>query len=443
MIRYTHTPISSHPLGGRKAMFVWGIGVLIYVIAVVHRSSLGIAGIDAADRFDIGASALSSFSVLQVLVYAGMQIPVGLLVDRLGTKRVLSLGIVLFTTGQLGFAFSHSYALALCSRAVLGCGDAMTFISVLRLGALWFPVRRAPLLTQCAGFFGNAGNLVSTIVLARLLHSAGWTPTFVGTALGGALGLVLVLIFMKDQPSEQPRVPLRLPLRGQLAAAWREPGTRLGLWVHFSTGFSTMMFMLLWGLPYLVQAQGLSRGTAGILLTVIVISNMILGMVFGQVIARHRGARMPIVLGVIALTALMWTVLVCWPWGHAPLWLLTLHTLVLGAGGPASMIGFDFARPANPPERLGTASGIVNIGGFTATVIALLAVGVLLDVAGTGTGSTSYAGQGYRVAFCSIFVLQAVGITHILRLRRRVADLEDQRLIASRVETVHMSAAPR
>lgn len=112
------------------------------------------AGLDAVDRFHVGASALSTFSILQLLVYAGMQIPVGLLVDRLGTKKVLTIGVLLFTAGQLGFAFSSSYGMALASRALLGCGDAMTFISVLRLGTRWFPARRGPLVAQLAGLVG-------------------------------------------------------------------------------------------------------------------------------------------------------------------------------------------------------------------------------------------------------------------------------------------------
>src|SRR4051794_39429090 len=103
-------------LGGRGAWFAWGIGVTVYVLAVVHRTSLGVAGLDAAVRFGIGASALSTFSILQVLVYAGMQIPVGLLVDRFGPRRVLSGGLVLLTLGQLGFAFSTAFAPALVSR---------------------------------------------------------------------------------------------------------------------------------------------------------------------------------------------------------------------------------------------------------------------------------------------------------------------------------------
>jgi MFS family permease len=433
--------ISTDPPGGRQAALMWGIGVLVYVVAVVHRSSLGIAGIDAAHRFRVGASALSSFSILQVLVYAGMQVPVGLLVDRFGTKRMLSLGVVLLTCGQVGFALSHAYAPALASRGVLGCGDAMTFVSVLRLGAHWFPARRGPLIGQCAAMFGMAGNLVSTILLTRLLHSAGWTPTFLGTAAGGALALGFVVLFLRERPG--PARPVheqaaRPPLRHQITGAWREPGTRLGLWTHFTTQFSAMAFLLLWGMPFLVQAQGLTRETAGLLLTTVVVSNMVLGVLVGQIIARHHGARMPIALGVIGATAVAWAAVLAWPAAHAPLWLLAAHAAVLGACGPASMIGFDFARPANPPERLGTASGIVNMGGFIATMITLLAVGVLLDA--VDGGGSPYSAHAYHVAFCSVFVLQAIGVSQILRLRRRAARRERERVVASRVETVHVPA---
>ncbi|MEU8569206.1 MFS transporter [Streptomyces pathocidini] len=424
------------PPGGRRAAAIWGIGVAVYFVAITYRTSLGVAGLDAVDRFSINASALSTFSILQLLVYAGMQIPVGLLVDRLGTKKVLALGAVLFTAGQLGFALSHSYGAALASRALLGCGDAMTFISVLRLGSRWFPARRGPLIAQVAALFGMAGNLISTIVLARLLHGLGWTPTFAGSAVGGAVVLALVLLFLKDHPEgyePQPRPSHhRGPsfVRRQIGAAWREPGTRLGMWVHFTTQFPAMVFLLLWGMPFLVEAQGLPRATAGELLTLVVLANMAVGLVYGQVIARHHRARTPLALGTVGATALVWGAALVWPGEHAPMWLLVLLCAVLGACGPASMIGFDFARPANPPERLGTASGIVNMGGFTASMTTLLAVGVLLDA----------TGENYRIAFASVFVLQALGITQILRLKGRAHRRERERVVASRVETVHVPA---
>ncbi|WP_329119898.1 MFS transporter [Streptomyces sp. NBC_01465] len=420
------------PPGGRRAAAMWGIGVAVYFVAVIFRTSLGVAGLDAADRFHVNASALSTFSILQLLVYAGMQIPVGLLVDRLGAKRVLTFGVVLFTLGQLGFAFSPSYGMALASRALLGCGDAMTFISVLRLGTRWFPARRGPLVAQLAGLVGMAGNLVSTVVISRALGSIGWTATFAGSAVAGAVVLVLLVLFLKDHPEGHEPPPAQhagsVYVRKMIAAAWREPGTRLGLWVHFTTQFPAMFFLLLWGMPFLVEAQGLSEATAGELLTLVVLSNMVVGLVYGQIIARHHAARLPIALSTVGATAVAWAGTLAYPGEHAPMWLLVTLCTVLGACGPASMIGFDFARPANPPERQGTASGIVNMGGFVASMTTLLVVGVLLDA----------TDDNYRAAFSCVFVLQAVGITQILRLRSRSARREREHLAPSRVEAVHV-----
>ncbi|MEV7287782.1 MFS transporter [Streptomyces sp. NPDC093252] len=420
------------PPGGRRAVAVWCTGVAVYFVAVIFRTSLGVAGLDAADRFDVNASALSTFSILQLLVYAGMQIPVGLLVDRLGTKKVLAIGAVLFTAGQLGFALSPSYGTALASRALLGCGDAMTFISVLRLGSRWFPARRGPLIAQLAGLVGMAGNLVSTLALAPLLDGIGWTAAFAGSAVAGVVVLVLLLLFLKDHPEGHDPEPAphlgAAYVRRQIAASWREPGTRLGLWVHFTSQFPAMIFLLLWGLPFLVETQGLSRGSAGALLTLVVLSNMAVGLVYGQIVARHHGARLPLALGTVGATAVLWAVTLVWPGAHAPLWLLITLCAVLGACGPASMIGFDFSRPANPPERQGTASGITNMGGFVASMTTLFAVGMLLDA----------SGGNYGIAFSAVFVLQALGVSQMLRLRGRVARIERERLVASRVSSVHV-----
>ncbi|WP_330297518.1 MFS transporter [Streptomyces sp. NBC_00503] len=413
------------PPGGRKAVLVWSIGVAVYFVAVIFRTSLGVAGLEAADRFHVNASALSTFSLLQLLVYAGMQIPVGLMVDRLGTKKVLTLGAVLFTAGQIGFALSPSYGMALAARALLGCGDAMTFISVLRLGTRWFPARRAPLMAQLAGLVGMAGNLVSTLVLAPVLHGIGWVPAFAGSAVAGLVVLVPLVLFLRDHPEGHeppPREPAATAgaggfVRRQISDSWKEPGTKLGLWVHFTTQFPAMVFLLLWGMPFLVEAQGLSRTTAGGLLTLIVASNMALGLVYGQIVGRRQSSRIPLALGTVAVTALMWGSVLAYPGDHAPMWLLVCLCLVLGMCGPASMIGFDFARPANPAERQGTASGITNMGGFIASMTTLLVVGLLLDA----------TGDDYRIAFSSVFVLELLGISQILRLRGRALSRERDR----------------
>ena len=121
----------------------WIVAATVYLLAVFHRSSLGVAGLLAEQRFGITAAQLGAFVLLQIGVYAAMQVPTGVLVDRYGPRRLLLCAAALMALGQLLFAVAPSYPLALLARGLLGCGDAMTFISVLRFAAR--QVQRAPL----------------------------------------------------------------------------------------------------------------------------------------------------------------------------------------------------------------------------------------------------------------------------------------------------------
>ena len=93
-----------HNIGRRRAWAIWAVALSVYVVAVFHRSSLGVAGLLASQRFGIDATELAFFTVLQLLVYAGMQVPVGVLLDRIGPRRVILAGLVLMTAGQFAFA---------------------------------------------------------------------------------------------------------------------------------------------------------------------------------------------------------------------------------------------------------------------------------------------------------------------------------------------------
>src|SRR3954469_11119741 len=148
---------------GRQAWAVWAVGLAAYIIAVLHRTSLGVAGLDAQDRFHVGAGALASFAVLQLLVYAGLQVPAGVLLDRFGSLRLVVAGGLLMAAGQALMATATGVEGAVLARVLVGAGDALTFISVLRLVPQWFPARRVPVLTQLTGIFGQAGQVLSAV----------------------------------------------------------------------------------------------------------------------------------------------------------------------------------------------------------------------------------------------------------------------------------------
>ncbi|MCA1655349.1 MAG: MFS transporter, partial [Pseudonocardiaceae bacterium] len=137
------------PQPTRRAVLIWVTAVGVYLAAVFHRTSLGVASLEAGVRFEVGPGALGTFTVLQIGVYALMQVPTGMLVDRFGTRRVLAVAALLMGLGQLLFAFATPYPLGLLARAVLGVGDAMTFVSVLRLVAAHFPARRYAAVASC------------------------------------------------------------------------------------------------------------------------------------------------------------------------------------------------------------------------------------------------------------------------------------------------------
>jgi MFS family permease len=404
----------------RRAHVVWGTAVAVYVLAVFHRSSLGVAGIVAVERFDISASQLSTFTVLQLLVYAGMQVPVGVLLDRYGPQRLLLAGAVVMTGAQLGFALTGSYAGAVLARVFVGMGDAMVFITVLRVIAAWFPPMRNPVLVAWTALLGQCGALAAAIPLARALSSFGWTRTFLATAaIGVVLGL-LVLLLVRDQPPGAPSVRSPKPLRevgGDLLLSWRDPGTRLGLWSHFTAQFGANVMGLLWGYPFFVHAEHTGKTVAGALLSLLVLTQMVGGPLVGGYIARNPWHRSTLVLSIVAAIATSWVVVLLWP-GDAPLWLLALLVIATGLGGPGSMVGFDVARTFAPAARLGSATGIVNVGGFVASLLVMLAIGVLLDVFTPGAG-TDYSPRAYSLAMAVQFLGWGLGGAQVWRFRRR------------------------
>lgn len=411
-----------HDIGRRRAWGIWSVGLSVYVLAVFHRSSLGVAGLLAAERFHIAATQLAFFTVLQLLVYAAMQIPVGLMLDRFGAKRMLLAGLVLMTAGQFAFALASAFAPAVAARAVLGAGDTMVFVSVLRLVTAWFLVRQAPMVTQLTGQLGQLGAIAAAAPLALALDRLGWTRTF---ALASSVGLVLlvaVLLLVKDSPYRTTDV-VRLKMRalaGSLKSVWGNPGTRLGMWSHFTAQFSVTVFGMLWGFPFLVVGEGLSERTAGLLLMVMTGWVIVSGPVMGSLVTRFPFYRSRIVLGVVAAIAVAWTAVLAWP-GVAPLWLLVVLVCAMATGGPASMVGFDLARSFTPAEATGRANGIVNIGGFLASLLTMALIGLVLDLR-EPAGVAAYDLADFKAAMSTQYIFWIVGGAQIVRYRRKALD---------------------
>ena len=110
-----------------RAYAMWGVGLAAYVVAVFNRSSLGVAAVQAQERFSAGASAISLFLVLQLAVYAALQVPVGVALDRLGSRWMILTGALTMAAGQLVLGLATDVPTAVAARVLVGDVFAISF----------------------------------------------------------------------------------------------------------------------------------------------------------------------------------------------------------------------------------------------------------------------------------------------------------------------------
>lgn len=445
---------------------VWGVAALAYAIAVINRSSLSALGPAAQEHFGIDATTLATFATLQLVVYAGLQIPVGALLDRFGSTVMILAGGVLMLVGQLLMATVVDVSLAVLARVLVGAGDACTFISVMRMLPAWFALRQLPIVGQATGLIGQTGQLVSVTPLALIVGEFGWMPGFLGIAAVGFLVVVLGTFVLRDVPragsvfervtgtlgrtsrearslggaentaeiaalappatemmaTVSPGRARRVPGIGFVEKGRRLlslPGVRLAYWLHFTAPFSANVFILLWGTPFLTGGVGLSSAAASGLLSLMIVSSMLGGVVLGPLSSRFIERRVRMVVIITVLVMLAWAITLLWP-GAQPIWLLAGLMCIIAVGGPASMIAFEVSRSHAPRSFAGFATGLVNTAGFTSSLLVIFLIGFTLDVQGAGSPD-SYSLDAFRWAFAVQMPFLILGITMMIIEQRRTS----------------------
>jgi MFS family permease len=375
---------------------------------------LGVAAFEAERRYHVGAGALSAFTAVQLGVYLAMQVPVGLAADRIGPRRSLAAGMAAIAVGEAVFALSGTLPAGLAGRALIGLGDACVFINVLRVAHTWFEPARAAVLTALTSLLGALGQLLTTVPAHLALDGLGWTATFAGAAAVTAVLAAGALRVVRDAPAATIATPAAAAdhdaVLATLGTAWRQERTRLGFWAHFGlmTPFVTMT--ALWGYPWLVEAQGVARGTAASWLAFSVVALAASAPFVGRLGSRGPAMQLRMALVTGTLLVVTWTAVLAWPGGTPPHALILVALAVSGVGSAVSVVAFMLARAGNPAHVAGSATGLVNCGGFFAGSVAILAAGVVLG----HDGRTAVA---FQHALLPMLAFTALSLMQIVRLR--------------------------
>jgi MFS family permease len=370
-----------------------------------------VASLDATERFNTTAAQLSSLAVLQLVVYASMQIPVGIALDKFGPRIMLGCGALIMASGQLIVAFAPGLEMAVLGRMLVGMGDAFTFISMIRMVNNWLTGKAAALAQQWLATIGQLGQIVSAIPFAAGLAVYGWTSAFSALAVSGLVAGVFVFIAALDSP--QGRVKSQSNFADVVSALrinFNRSPVKAAFWTHFLTQSSGNVFALLWGVPFLVEANGKSTAFASGMLTLFVITNAAMGPVVGFLTARYQGQRHVLVLASGFSILAIWAIALFVP-SPLPDFLVVLLVIVLGFGGPVSMVAFDYSRSYVSNRELGAANGFINIGGFLAALLMIGAIGLALDAQRAVNPELALYDAGhFKLALCVQFAVIGFGL---------------------------------
>lgn len=375
---------------------VFAIALASYVLSFVHRTAPAALAGELTQAFAISAAALGTLAATYFYVYTLLQVPVGVLADTVGPRKLLAGGSFVAGVGSIVFALAPTFAVAAVGRTLVGVGVATAFIAILKISATWFEPRRFATLNGMTLFAGNLGAVAAGAPLAWLVGQASWRTVFV------AIGLVSLALaaaswwLVRDRPEDRgfapvaPRPPAaRLDWRAALASVLRERTTATAFVVNAGIGGSYLAFAGLWAVPWLVQARGYDR-----VLAAQHASLMLLGVAFGAlaigVVSDRLGNRAGVMRACTTAYAaawLPWILGVAWPPAATLAWCFVMGLLV-----PGFTLTWTIAKEANRPEHSGIATAVVNVGIFLGTAILQPLVGLALDrgrAAGTADGGWS------------------------------------------------------
>ena len=393
---------------------MWGIPAAIFFIAFLHRVAPGIVAKDIMQAFNATGAIVGLLSSMYFYSYAGFMIPGGLLIDALGSKRVVAAGGAVMGLGTLAMAAAASEPLLFAGRFVVGLGAAVTFTGTLQIAANWFPPSRFGTLAAVTATVGVLGSLAGTYPLAALVAAVGWRGAFwvLGALTLGLVGLCLIVV--RDAPEGSSGRPAPAPrLAGVLAGmvqVLRNPHT----WPPFSAFFfwyAAMGNLMLWAVPFLRDVYGLATTRAALYAMAtslaLVVSSPLTGYLSDRVIMRRK---LPYTVLTAASFAL-WIAFVA-TLGALPLTGVCAVFFAMGLVGGSFVLTWPLGREVNPPALAGIAVAVVNLGGFLGAALTQGPLGAVLDsrwVGDVAAGARVYPLAAYRAAFllCAAFALAA------------------------------------
>ncbi len=411
---------------GRLRWSIFGLLVTAYVLAFFHRIAPAVMTGELMLAFDTTAATLGSLAAMYFYVYAAMQLPSGVLADRLGSRVTVGTGSLVAAAGSLLFGLAPDFTIASLGRLLTGLGVSVAFVGLLKSNTEWFPAERFAFISGAVMLIGTMGSVMAAGPLAALVSVVPWRHVFIGACGVSLLLGLLIFAFVRNRPQDAGLPPLHsqpaAPAKSQhwlrdLWAVLRNRDVWPGFWALFGVGGGMMAFAGLWGVPLLRDVHGLTREAAALYTTAALAAGA-LGSFAAGWLSDYLRLRKPIIVGSLAIAALGWFGLVALPW--QPGWSGFVLYIMLGIGASGMIVNYAATKELVPPAVAGMSMALANTGVFAGAALMQPAFGWVMDLSWDGeivNGVRQYAWADYRNGLWLSFGMAVFGVISSLFIR--------------------------
>lgn len=365
----------------------WLILVLAFITVFFHRLSVGSVADELTKEISMNAVALSNLTAMNYYAYALMQIPVGVLVDRIGVRRINFCGLLVTAAGSVLFGLAHNLETAYLSRFLVGMGSSVIFVSIFKVQATWFPLSRFSTLSSLTSLFGNLGSVLALYPLTLLSLAFGWRKVFYFMAVVSLFLALLVLLGVRDAKPKEPSSPssekeksvsFMTFVKEGLTCVLKNPKTWPDILILFAFTGSCTTLLGLWAIPLLTKIYALDKTIAAGYVTFITFG-IILGSPLVNLWLRILKGIRPVLIAGTGLNLALWFYVAAIAHGNPPIKFWPVLFFIFGVLIMTHILAFSNVTAVNPLNYSGMATAVTNMAEYIGSAFASLSIGFLLD----------------------------------------------------------------
>ncbi len=394
-----------------RAWAIFAVCVIGFDLSMFYRVSVTVISPELARDLSLSATELGDLSAAFFYAFALCQIPLGMSLDRLGARRVMT-GLGLVGVGSaVMFALAESASTAVIARVLMGIGMSCNLMGPLYLISIWFPPNRFATVTGLLTSLGVLGQLGAATPLVYLSQALGWRGAFVAVAAFNLVQVAAPYFIVRDRRPgvESPPVVSENPLKG-LGQVLKMPLYWIISMGNFFRYGCIMAIIGLWGGPYLINAMGLSPVEAGNALFATSLGFMIGQPIFGRMSDSMFQTRKGIIIPSLFVSALF-TLILGWLPSGLTVWAVYTLFFIMGLASAPGQIMFAHIRELVPPHLTARAMTSTNLFLMIGPAAVMQFSGLLVDIEPTAINS---AGDLWPVWIFLTAGLVAAGLAYFL-----------------------------